>query len=138
MGWLGDKLPKRLLVVFGMIVGAAGALFFLMAPGKLWVVIIFALMFSITDGAAGLTWAMIGDFFGRSAYATLRGLITFCVSLGSMATPVIVGRISRRDRRVLLGAHTADRRLPERRACVRRYTNAEGSRPHPSPERERG
>ena len=93
MGWLGDKLPKRLLVVFGMIVGAAGAFFFLMAPGKLWVVIVFALMFSITDGAAGLTWAMIGDFFGRSAYATLRGLITFCVSIGSMTTPVIVGWI---------------------------------------------
>ena len=93
MGWLGDKFPKRLLVVFGMIVGAAGAFFFLMAPGKLWVVIIFALMFSITDGAAGLTWAMIGDFFGRSAYATLRGLITFCVSIGSMTTAVVVGYI---------------------------------------------
>ena len=93
MGWLGDKLPKRLLVVFGMIVGAAGALFFLLAPGKLWVVIVFALMFSVTDGAAGLTWAMIGDFFGRSAYATLRGAITFCVSIGSMTTPVVVGRI---------------------------------------------
>ena len=25
MGWLGDKLPKRLLVVFGMIVGAGGS-----------------------------------------------------------------------------------------------------------------
>ncbi len=93
MGWLGDKLPKRLLVVFGMIVGAAGAMFFLLAPGKLWVVIVFALMFSVTDGAAGLTWAMIGDFFGRSAYATLRGAITFCVSIGSMTTPVVVGRI---------------------------------------------
>ena len=93
MGWLGDKLPKRLLVVFGMLVGAAGALFFLLAPGKLWVVIVFALMFSVTDGAAGLTWAMIGDFFGRSAYATLRGAITFCVSIGSMTTPVVVGRI---------------------------------------------
>ena len=55
--------------------------------------VIFALMFSVTDGAAGLTWAMIGDYFGRGAYATLRGAITFCVSLGSMATPVIVGRI---------------------------------------------
>ena len=93
MGWLGDKLPKRLLVVFGMIAGAAGTLFFLLAPGNLWVVVIFALMFSVTDGAAGLTWAMIGDYFGRGAYATLRGAITFCVSLGSMATPVIVGRI---------------------------------------------
>ncbi len=93
MGWLGDKAPKRLLVVFGMIIGAAGTFFFLVAPGKLWVVIIFALMFSVTDGAAGLTWAMIGDFFGRGAYATLRGAITFCVSIGSMTTPVIVGRI---------------------------------------------
>jgi len=93
MGWLGDKTSKRALVVLGMVAGAAGALFLLLAPGKLWVFIVFGLMFSITDGAAGLTWAMIGDYFGRVSYATLRGVITFCVSLGSLATPVIVGRI---------------------------------------------
>ena len=125
MGWLGDKLPKRLLVVCGMIAGAAGTLFFLLAPGNLWVVVIFALMFSVTDGAAGLTWAMIGDYFGRGAYATLRGAITFCVSLGSMATPGHRRKDLRRDGRVLLGAHTADRGLPERGAGVRRYPNSE-------------
>jgi MFS family permease len=93
MGWLGDKTSKRALVVFGMVTGAAGALFLLLGPDKLWVVIVFSLMFSVTDGAAGLTWAMIGDYFGRVSYGTLRGVITFCVSLGSLATPVIVGRI---------------------------------------------
>lgn len=93
MGWLGDKTSKRLLVVFGMIVGAGGALFLLLAPGQIWVVVAFGLMFAVTDGAAGLTWAMIGDYFGQGSYATLRGTITFCVSLGSLATPVIVGII---------------------------------------------
>ena len=93
MGWLGDKTSKRLLVVFGMVVGAGGALFLLLAPGRIWVVVAFGLMFAVTDGAAGLTWAMIGDYFGRGSYATLRGAITFCVSIGSLATPVIVGVI---------------------------------------------
>lgn len=93
MGWLGDKTSKRGLVILGMFVGAAGLAFLLAAPGKLWAVVVFGVIFSVTDGAAGLTWAMIGDYFGRSAYATLRGVVTLVVSLGSLATPVIVGHI---------------------------------------------
>ena len=93
MGWWGDRWDKRKVVVIGMFAGMASVLILLFAPGELWVMMIFAVVFSLTDGAAGLTWAMIGDFFGRASFATLRGVITFVVSLGSLASPVFAGRV---------------------------------------------
>ena len=63
MGWLGDKVEKRIIVSLSMLVGMFAILIFLFAPATIWTVIIFSLLISITDGAAGLTWAMIGDFF---------------------------------------------------------------------------
>ncbi len=92
MGWLGDRWSKRKLVVAAMLVGAGSLIFLLYAPGKLPLMIAFGVMLSITDGGAGLTWAMIGDYFGRSFYATLRGGINTMVSLGALAAPVAAGR----------------------------------------------
>ena len=93
MGWLGDKVEKRLIVSLSMLVGMFATLIFLFAPATIWTVIIFSLLISITDGAAGLTWAMIGDFFGTKAFATLRGLINLIVSVGAFIVPVAMGRI---------------------------------------------
>ena len=93
MGWWGDRWDKPKVVVIGMFAGIASVLILLFAPGELWIMMIFAVVFSLTDGAAGLTWAMIGDFFGRASFATLRGVITFVVSLGSLASPVFAGRV---------------------------------------------
>ena len=59
----------------------------------MWTLIIFSLLISITDGAAGFTWAMIGDFFGTKAFATLRGVINLIVSVGAFLVPVAMGRI---------------------------------------------
>ena len=93
MGWLGDKVEKRIIVSLSMLVGMFAILIFLFAPATIWTVIIFSLLISITDGAAGLTWAMIGDFFGTKAFATLRGLINLIVSVGAFIVPVAMGRI---------------------------------------------
>ena len=93
MGWWGDRWNKHKVVTIGMLAGMVSVLVLLFSPGALPFMMIFAVMFSLTDGAAGLTWAMIGDFFGRTAFATLRGIIIFVVSIGSLATPVMAGRV---------------------------------------------
>ena len=93
MGLWGDRWSRRSLVVLSMLVGAGSLVFLVFAPGKLWLMVIFAVVFSITDGAAGLTWALIGDYFGRRAFATLRGGVSLVVSLGALATPIIAGRV---------------------------------------------
>lgn len=93
MGWLGDRWPKRKLVVVAMLVGAGSVLFLLYSPGKLPLMIAFGVALSITDGAAGLTWAMVGDYFGRAFFATIRGSINTMVSLGALVSPVAAGRV---------------------------------------------
>ena len=93
MGWLGDKVEKRIIVSVSMLVGMLAILIFLFGPETMWTLIIFSLLISITDGAAGLTWAMIGDFFGTKAFATLRGVINLIVSVGAFLVPVAMGRI---------------------------------------------
>ena len=93
MGWIGDRWSKRKLVVTAMLVGAGSMVFLLYSPGNLPLMIVFGVILSITEGAAGLTWAMIGDYFGRSSYATLRGGVNTMVSLGALAAPVAAGRV---------------------------------------------
>ena len=93
MGWLGDRWSKRKLVVAAMLAGAGSLVFLLYSPGKLPLMIAFGVALSITEGAAGLTWAMIGDYFGRASYATLRGGINTMVGLGALAAPVAAGKV---------------------------------------------
>ena len=93
MGWWGDRWEKNKLVALAMLTGAGSLVFLALSPGQLWLMILFAITFSLTDGAAGLTWAMIGDYFGRSSFATLRGGMTAVVSIGSLASPVVAGRV---------------------------------------------
>ncbi|MQG18481.1 MAG: MFS transporter [SAR202 cluster bacterium] len=93
MGWLGDKIEKRIIVSVSMLVGMLACIIFLFGPVTVWTVLFFSLLISITDGAAGLTWAMIGDFFGTKSFATLRGVINLVVSVGAFVVPVMMGRI---------------------------------------------
>lgn len=93
MGWLGDRWSKRKLVVVSMLIGTGSLVFLLYSPGNLPSMIGFGVIFAVVEGAAGLTWAMIGDYFGRVSYATLRGGINTMVSLGALAAPVLAGRV---------------------------------------------
>lgn len=93
MGWLGDLWSRERLTALAMLAGAVSLLLLLFGPGRLWVMIVFGVVYSVTDGAAGVTWAMLGDYFGRRAFATLRGGVNFVVSLGAVTTPIIAGRV---------------------------------------------
>ena len=91
MGWIGDRWYKDKLVAISMLVGSASLIFLLISPGKIEFMVFFGIILSITEGAAGLTWAMIGDYFGRNSFATLRGFINSFVSRGALAMPVAAG-----------------------------------------------
>jgi MFS family permease len=93
MGWWGDRWSRQKLTALAMVVGMLSMVFLLLAPGKFWAMALFGIVFSVTDGAASLTWALIGDFFGRRSFATLRGVINLVVAAGSVTTPIIAGWI---------------------------------------------
>ena len=96
VGWMGDKWSKQRMSAALTVAGAV-ALVLLYVSGELWLLIIFAVLLGLTESANPLGWAILGDFFGRKNYASLRGWVHLPVQLMSMATPVWMGLISDRN-----------------------------------------
>ena len=93
VGWLGDKVSKQKLSAFCMLSGALAILTLLNQSGHLWQLAIFAVLMSFTESANPLAWAIMGDYFGRRSFATLRGWQHLPDQLMSMSTPVWMGII---------------------------------------------
>jgi MFS family permease len=56
----------------------------------LWIAV---LLFSVFEGLFPVTWATVGDFFGRNNFAKIRGSMSFLYTWGSVFGPVIAGAI---------------------------------------------
>lgn len=89
-GWLGDRWGKALLCSLGIIPTVIGMLclvFFSSAPYLYFLPIGLA----ITMGTVPLNWALIGDFFGRKSFGTLRGIMGIGNGLGTFLSPIYAG-----------------------------------------------
>ncbi len=90
LGYWGDRLPKTLIVSAGVIIGAA-SLLVLQGAQELWHLVAFAALFAVMQGTIPLNWVMIGDYFGRKNYATMRGFMSIAYTGGTMGMPVFAG-----------------------------------------------
>ena len=93
MGWGGDRWPKQKMSSLGMLIGATGLLILILGTGQLWHLIIFVAMFAAADSTVVVAWALVGDLFGRLAFATLLGVMTMVYSFISATTPISAGVI---------------------------------------------
>jgi sugar phosphate permease len=93
VGWLGDKFPKKRLSSLCMVSGGLALILLLNRSGDLWQLGIFAILLAFAESANPLNWAIMGDFFGRRAFATLRGWQHLPDQLMSMWTSVWMGLI---------------------------------------------
>ena len=91
VGWLGDSWSKQRLSAIAMIGGSASLLVLLNHSGNLWQAVLFVVLLGFSETANPLAWAIMGDFFGRRNYATLRGWQHLPDQLMSMSTPVWMG-----------------------------------------------
>jgi MFS family permease len=92
LGWIGDRWNKSLLcclcilptviVMLGLSFNQAGTFVYLLPMSM-----------AITMANAPLNWALIGDFFGRKAYATLRGIMGICYGTATFVSPIYAGWI---------------------------------------------
>jgi MFS family permease len=96
VGWLGDKWPKQRLSSVCMIGGAMSLLVLVSGSGHIWQVFAFVALAAFSETANPLAWAIMGDFFGRRSYATLRGWQHLPDQFMSMSTPVWMGVIFER------------------------------------------
>jgi len=90
-GWLGDRWSKQTIGAIGVLLGAAGLVVLAYGDGAWWALVLFAVLFSFGDGINSVTWALVGDVFGRAHFATIRGWISMFQSFASMPAAVFTG-----------------------------------------------
>ena len=93
VGWLGDRMSKPQLSAVCMVFGAGSMAMLLHQSGQIWYLVLSVLLLAVAESANPLNWAIMGDFFGRRAFATLRGWQHLPDQLMSMSTPVWMGWI---------------------------------------------
>jgi MFS family permease len=92
MGGLGDRYSKAALLSLTLAVGAGSLIFLNYASGYI-ALFVFLVVFAWVESNPALNWAMVGDFFGRNRFATIRGSMSFFYGWGQMATPFLAGLI---------------------------------------------
>ncbi|PYN86093.1 MAG: hypothetical protein DMD87_20305 [Candidatus Rokuibacteriota bacterium] len=90
-GWLGDRQSKQAVGAIGVLLGAAGLIVLAYGDGAWWALALFAVLFSFGDAVNSVTWALVGDVFGRAHFATIRGWISMFQSFASMPAAVYTG-----------------------------------------------
>ena len=90
-GVLGDRVNKLAVLPIFIIIQAA-ALFVITFAKDINGAIIFAVLWGIGFGArTPIFHSLRGHYFGRKHFGTISGVMSFPMSMGMMATPVLVG-----------------------------------------------
>ena len=92
IGWLGDRWSRSKMLAAGMALGAF-SLMILQNATRSFQVWLFISVFSAVEGLRALNWALVGDYFGRKRFATLRGILSLVYSWGMIVMPIVAGGI---------------------------------------------
>ena len=90
-GVLGDRFSKRLILMSGH-TSLLLSMFVLAYSDSLWTIYLFSVLFSYGEGGSPTDYSIIGEYFGRRSFATLRGLVTTFTTV-AIFSPVYAGWI---------------------------------------------
>ena len=92
VGALGDRFQKHKVVSSLMLLQVLALIVLIGADTEV-ELYIFIVLWAAAYGAGILNWAIVGDYFGRAKFATLRGLMGLVYSTGAVAGPVYAGTV---------------------------------------------
>ena len=90
-GWLADRWSRPKVSALSMVAGVLAAGAAVWGPDGLRTGVAFVLLFAVAQASNSITWALIGQFFGRRSFGTLRGGVTMVQSLMSTGGPIAAG-----------------------------------------------
>lgn len=90
-GFISDRWSRQRTSAIAMIFGVLACITVLLGARGLVVGIPFALLFGSAQAANGITFALVGQFFGRRNFGTLRGSVSLVPGLTSAIGPVLAG-----------------------------------------------
>ena len=92
IGWLSDRIDRRLLIMGVGFVGGLGALIAFFVPGSFTVILISAAILGGTSNPLyALLIAYVNDYLDREDMAAASGGLLFINGIGAIAGPLIVG-----------------------------------------------
>ena len=89
-GFLGDRVPLQPMMSGGMVAAALAALAMLVVDGNTGVYL-FVLFMAMEQGGSTLNWVALGNFFGRTSFATIFGIMSVAFNLGMLVSPIYAG-----------------------------------------------
>ena len=90
-GWLGDYIDKRYLLIAATLLQAFG-IFILANATNMALVWIYAAIYGIAyGGGIPVYMAIVGDYFGRKNYATIRGFMQMFQIPATVTGPIFAG-----------------------------------------------
>lgn len=92
LGWLSDGANKPRMMARCTAISTAGC-FLLIYAQEEWLLWFFPPLFVVLESVYPITWATVGDIFGRSHFAKIRGTMSFFYMWGGVIGPVLAGRI---------------------------------------------
>ena len=91
MGWWGDLWSRQKVATIGVTLGALGLVLLSRGSGQWWQVAGFIFLLSCAESINSNANAMVGDFFGRKSFATVRGWMGLVASIIPIPAPVFTG-----------------------------------------------
>jgi len=92
VGWIADRVNKPRLMASCMLLGAVAVTILAYGNGE-WALWTFTLLFTFVEALFPVSWATVGDYFGRKHFATIRGSMSFFYLWGPALGPVITGLV---------------------------------------------
>jgi len=92
-GWFGDYIDKRYLFIATYLLQALGILILnnVTSMATVWVfVVIYGIAYG---GAIPLSFSIVGEYFGRKNYATIRGFMQFFLIPATLVGPIYAGLV---------------------------------------------
>jgi sugar phosphate permease len=95
LGWLGDRLDKRRVMAAAFAMMGGGLICFAFASSEAtWLLVPFLILFGIGYGGNNtLRGSAIREFFGRSNFGAIHGLVIGIMMLGGIAGPPLAGLV---------------------------------------------
>ena len=89
-GYLGDHIPLQPMMGGGMVAASLAVVAMLVMDGNT-AVYLFVVLMAVEQGGSTLNWVALGNFFGRTSFATLMGIISTAFNLGMLVSPIYAG-----------------------------------------------
>ena len=90
VGFLGDRFPLQPMMGGGMVSAALAIVVMIFLEGNT-AIYLFIVLMAIEQGGSTLNWVALGNFFGRTSFATLMGIISTAFNLGMLISPIYAG-----------------------------------------------